>query len=184
MDAVRNSGSNGLTTCGNYNIIKLLNTNTAFIRKVKGAKVSNTPTKWNYYYLAAGGQGKSDHMQDRKVARWPYSQPQLGGQFDITNEYFDKFHIIVKNTKEVKYSSALLAVVLGGEYNIVIQYKAVSATINGILKCHKLMKGVSIESSILLIHFCHYRIDTVSWNIQLGIILMCSRVGSNLLKTR
>ena len=79
LDAARRGGSNGLTTYSNFNIIKLLSTDTAFSRKGKGVKVVKSRTKWNCYYIAAGGHGKSEHMMERKVARWPYPQPQLGG---------------------------------------------------------------------------------------------------------
>ena len=69
LDAARRGGSNGLTTYSNCNILKLLHTDTAFIRKGKGVKVVKTMIKWNCYYIAAGGHGKSEHMIERKAVR-------------------------------------------------------------------------------------------------------------------
>ena len=57
LDATRTSGSNGITTYHNDNILKLLKSNSAFIRKGKEIKIVKRKNKWNCYYLSAGGQG-------------------------------------------------------------------------------------------------------------------------------
>ena len=68
MDSTRNGGSNGFTTYSNYNVLKLLKSKSAFIRKVKGVKLVKMPATWHCLYIIAGGQGQSEYMADRKVS--------------------------------------------------------------------------------------------------------------------
>ena len=79
MDSTRTNGSNGLTTYANHNILALLKTKSAFIRKGKGVKLVKLPTAWHCFYISAGRQSKSQHIIDRSVSSWKYVQPQLGG---------------------------------------------------------------------------------------------------------
>ena len=68
LDVRRNNVSNGLIAYHKYNVLKLLKLNAAFIRKGKGVKIVKIPTKWNFYYITAGEQGKSEHMVNKEVA--------------------------------------------------------------------------------------------------------------------
>lgn len=97
MDVLKVSGSNGLTIYSNHNILKVLTSKSAFIRKGRRVKLVKTHTKWYCFYLAAGGQGKVEHVNDRNIASCKYPQAQLGGHFGLTLEYFNKYFGIVKN---------------------------------------------------------------------------------------
>ena len=56
LDATMNSGSNGLTILKTFNVLKILNVKTSFLRKGKSVKIMKTRTKWNFFYLAVEGK--------------------------------------------------------------------------------------------------------------------------------
>ena len=92
--ATRKGGSNGHTTYANAAILSLLKSNTAFPRKGKGVKIVKRKNLWVCYYLAAGGVGKSQHVEERKITSWEYSQPQRGGQFALNLNYLTSIKIL------------------------------------------------------------------------------------------
>ena len=139
MDTTRTGGSNGLPTFSNNNILKLLKSESTFIRKGKGVKLVKTAKKWKCYYISAGGKKKSQHVIDRKVSMWEIPQPRLGGQFDMTNEYFEEYYMLIRHMTEAKYNSALLLEVIGPKINIDIQSGAVSAAKKEIVLCNNLL---------------------------------------------
>ena len=126
LDATMKRGSNGKTSYNSFNILSLLKSNTAFIRKGRGVKVVKKDKVWNCYYLAAGGVRKSEHMYNRVVSMVAYSTPSRGGQFKLTDDYLQKYFSVIKEMTVGKYNSALLAKVVGEMYEIKTQQQAVS----------------------------------------------------------
>ena len=145
LDAKRSGGSNGLTTYCNYNILRLLKTNSAFVRKGKGIKIIKTPKKWICLYISGGGRKKSNHVVERKVSMWDPVQPQVGGQFDMTDSYYKKYSVILKNMTEAKYNSALLLVEVGKKFGFSIQKWGVEAAIEDIHYYEKLLDGTKVN---------------------------------------
>ena len=96
LDAIRKRGSNGNTSYTNFNILSLLKTKSAFIRKGRGVKLVKKEKVWNCYYLAAGGVGKREHMFNRVVSMWAYLTPRRGGQIQLNDEYLVKYFSVIK----------------------------------------------------------------------------------------
>ena len=55
----------------------------------------------------------------------------------MDHKYFDKNAVIITHMTVAPYNSALLAVLLRQELNLIIQYKAVSNAHTDIIKCKK-----------------------------------------------
>ena len=69
METTRTGGSNGLPNFSTYNILRLLKSESAFVRKSKGVKVVKGKKKWHCFYISSGDKSKSTHMLDRTVAK-------------------------------------------------------------------------------------------------------------------
>ena len=132
METTRTGGSNGLPNFSTYNILRLLKSETAFVRKGKGVKVVKGKKKWHCFYISSGGKSKSTHMLHRAVAKWDAVQPQLGGQFNVTTSFFKAHGDIIKNMTVAKYNTALLIPQVGKELSIVIQDGAIDSTMQDI----------------------------------------------------
>ena len=139
-DATRKGGSNGHTTYANAAILSLLKSNTAFPRKGKGVKIVRRKNLWVCYYLAAGGLGKSKHIEERKVTSWKYSQPQRGGQFALNLNYLTKYQDIICNMTKIKYNSSLLAVEIGNMFKFKVQEEAIFNAMADIDLCRNMLR--------------------------------------------
>ena len=127
METTRTGGSNGLPTFSSYNILRLLKSETAFIRKGKGVKVVKGEKKWHCYYISSGGKSTSMHMVHRVAAKWDAVQPQLGGQFDVSPSFFEKHRDVITNMTIAKYNTALLIPEVNKKINVKIQDGAIFA---------------------------------------------------------
>ena len=107
--------------------------------------------KWHCFYITAGGQSQSEHMADRKVSIWKYVQPQLGGQFPMTIEYFNKHYALTKLMTEAKYNSQLLAFEIGNIYNVGVQDKSVTTAFDDICTCQKLVQSIKTSNNKTLV---------------------------------
>ena len=155
-DAKRSGGSNGLTTLSNYNILKLLRTNDAFIRKGKGVKVIKKDKKWVCYYLKSGkGKDSDDNSKitdERSFTKYSYSQPQCSGNFEMNKEIMDKYMDVVTTMTEAKYNSSLLIKTIDSVFNFQIQEGAVKAAIEDITRA-RLLVGSELDEQSKKNHF-------------------------------
>ena len=67
------------------------------------------------------------HMVDRVVAKWDAVQPQLGGQFDVSQSFFEKHRDVITNMTLAKYNTALLIPEVNKQMNVQIQDGAILA---------------------------------------------------------
>ena len=122
-------GSNGYTTYSNTNILKLLKSNDAFVRKGKGVKIIKTKTKWKCYYLKSGRgkekDGTSKVSKERHFTRYCYTQPQTSGNFEMNSFILDKYYTIIKAMTEAKYNAPLLLLKINSMLGLSIQTGAV-----------------------------------------------------------
>lgn len=157
METTRTGGSNGLPTYSNYNILQLLKSESAFIRKGKGVKVVKGKNKWHCFYISSSGKTKSTHMMERTVAKWDAVQPQLGGQFNITPSFFHAHSEIILNMTRAKYNTALLLPEISAQFNLMTQEGAIAAAKEQIITTKKMLKKREKEYSRdkILEMLCH-----------------------------
>ena len=138
-ESTRKGGSNGETTYDNFNILKFLNTNSAFIRRGKGVKLIKKRTTWNCYYISSGGIGPSQHHVTRNPVCWKYSQPQQGGQVVLNDYLYKKYSFIFKAMTKAKYDTVKLILLLQNKKVIpyIIQQEATKAGNNDIERATK-----------------------------------------------
>lgn len=146
FEAKRTGGSNGFTTYKNRDIVNLLSTNTAFPRKGKGVKVVKKDKKWVCYYNGVRKK-KDDTSSLPKFVSWSYTQPQIGGNFEMQSEIIHEFHDVIFAMTEIKYNSACLI----GKLNILlktnIQQFAVESAIEDMnVVRNKLIANLSIKT--------------------------------------
>ena len=128
-EAKRTGGSNGFTSYNNRDIVNLLATNTAFPRKGKGVKVVKKDKKWTCYYH--GVRKKIDRRSSLpNFVSWSYTQPKIGGNFEMKAEIIDEFQDIIFAMTEIKYNSACLIGKLNIILNTTIQQLAVESAID------------------------------------------------------
>ena len=129
LDAKRVGGSNGYTTYNNTNILKLLKSNDAFVRKGKGVKLVKDRKKWKCYYLKAGKgkneDGSSILKNEREFTRYMYSQPQPSGNFEMNEVILDKYYDVVEAMTIAKYNAPLLLKEINSIMSLCVQEKAV-----------------------------------------------------------
>ena len=134
LDAKRSGGSNGTPTYSNTNILKLLKTSDAFVRKGKGIKLIKSKNKWKCYYLKSGKgkekDGNSKVSSERNFTRYGYSQPQTSGNFEMNYTLMSKYFDVITSMTEAKYNSPHLIMSINNLLSIEIQTGAVDAALN------------------------------------------------------
>ena len=146
LDAKRVGGSNGYTTYSNTNILKLLQTNDAFVRKGKGVKLIKTPTKWKCYYLKSGkvtiNDTKSGISDKRHFTRYSYTQPQPSGNFEMNMFILNKYYELVEAMTIAKYNAPLLIKEINSLMSLRIQEKAVGEALEDLFRAKDLADSV------------------------------------------
>ena len=128
-EAKRTGGSNGFTSYSNRDIVNLLATNAAFPRKGKGVKVVKKDKKWICYYHGVR-KNKDGKTSLPNFVSWSYTQPKIGGNFEMKGEIVDEFQDIIFAMTEIKYNSACLIDKLNTILNTTIQQLAVESAID------------------------------------------------------
>ena len=178
LDAKRVGGSNGYTTYNNTNILKLLQTKDAFVRKGKAIKVVKKDTKWNCYYLKGGkgkeADGSSKIRTCREFTRYSYSQPQTSGNFEMNSYILDKYYDVIESMTIAKYNAPLIIKAINSLLDFDIQPGAVGAAIEDIelaksLSHHEedlkkkrilLVRLLSMDNLYTLVAYpCNYHFD-------------------------
>ena len=132
----RKGGSNGFTTAANTDILNLLSTNKAFPRKGKGVKLIQKEKKWTCYYLGVREScDVTTSSSKRKMVCWSYSQPRIGGNFDMTDTLANDYSDLFNSMTLAKYNSARLTVELDTLLHQNIQSLAIRSALED-------MKGV------------------------------------------
>jgi hypothetical protein len=104
-------------------------------RKLMGVKVLKREKDWEFLYITTRKATGCDSLVEdtRKVSTWRYTQPQVGGTFDLPLDLFPKYDFLYDFVR-CKIETALVLQVLNMEYGFRIQPCAVANLLHQLQK--------------------------------------------------
>lgn len=120
----KNSG--GRTTV-NAQLRKFLNHPGNLPRKAVGVKIFQREKDWQFLYISTTNSNVADHPNGdtRKVASWKYTQPQIGGSFNLPVFLFEKYNFLYDFVR-CKVETALVLQALKANFGLNVQPGAVA----------------------------------------------------------
>jgi hypothetical protein len=139
--------SNGETT-RSTETLEAFKTKAAFPRSLEAVHLVQLPRKWAAIYISPTPGSTGERIA---IIFDQYTQPQLGGQFDMNNSVFDKYRGVFSEFTRRKVQTAFLCQALEKELQMHISPNAVNTTISQVYRGREIVKEVEVDHEHVLL---------------------------------